>query len=67
MATTLTLCTMFISNEGFVYWCNFKTPPHTEYTVVILFLGLAGGLFSFCWEVSEKDNRQETRKSTINY
>ena len=53
-ATTVVLCVMFITNEGFVYWCNFKTPPHTEYTVVILALGLAGGLFCFCWEVHIK-------------
>ncbi|KAI9554376.1 hypothetical protein GHT06_019648 [Daphnia sinensis] len=49
-ATILLLCVMFITNDGFVYWMNFKTPPHPEYTVVILVLGLAGGLFSFCWE-----------------
>jgi hypothetical protein len=53
-ATVAVLCVMFITNEGFVYWCNFKIPPHTEYTVVILVLGLAGGLFCFCWEVQRK-------------
>ena len=50
-AIVVTLCTMFITNEGFVYWCNFKPPPHPEYTVVILVLGLLGGLFCYCWEV----------------
>ena len=39
------------SHEGFVYWCNLKPPPHPEYTVDILALGLFGGLFCFCWEV----------------
>ncbi|EFX66263.1 hypothetical protein DAPPUDRAFT_332358 [Daphnia pulex] len=49
-AIVVTLCTMFITNEGFVYWCNFKSPPHAEYTVVILVLSLLGGLFCYCWE-----------------
>jgi hypothetical protein len=42
---------VLITNEGFVYWCNFKTPPHPEYTVDILALGVYGGLFCFYWEV----------------
>jgi hypothetical protein len=55
-AIVVTLCTMFITNEGFVNWCNFKPPPHPEYTVVILALGVFGGLFCFCWEVKMNRN-----------
>ena len=50
-ATILILCLMFITNKDFVSWMNFKTPPHAEYNVVILALGLAGGVTCFCWEV----------------
>lgn len=64
-ATVLLLCVMFITNEGFVYWMNFKTPPHPEYTVVILVLGLAGGLFSFCWEVRREKNCLNAGKRVI--
>lgn len=62
-ATILLLCVMFITNDGFVYWMNFKTPPHPEYTVVILVLGLAGGLFSFCREVTREKKQFKSWKN----
>ena len=51
LASILILCVMFITDEGFVWWMNFKSPPHAEYTVTILALGLAGGMVCYCWEV----------------
>ena len=49
----LVLCIMFINQEGFVYLLNMKTSPHPDYMVTILLLGVAGGLFCFCWEVQK--------------
>lgn len=50
-ASVIILCLMFITDEGFVWWMNFKSPPHAEYTFTILALGLAGGMVCYCWEV----------------
>jgi len=63
LATILILCLMFITNKDFVSWMNFKTPPHAEYNVAILALGLAGGFTCFCWEVKlvcKKKNHYST-------
>lgn len=51
-AVATILIIMFVSEENFVYWCNFKTPPHVEYNMAILFLGTLGGVVCFCWEVN---------------
>lgn len=51
-AVVLALCVMFIQDAGFVWMMNFKSPPHVEYMLVILALGMAGGLTCFCWEVN---------------
>lgn len=51
LVTGLLVCVMFIQDEGWVYWLNFKVPPNAEYMVAILILGVTGGLVCYCWEV----------------
>ena len=65
LATILILCLMFITNKDFVSWMNFKTPPHAEYNVAILALGLAGGFTCFCWEVKIVCKKKINHYSTI--
>lgn len=50
-SVALTLCLMFINDESFIEFINFKPAPYVEYTLAILLLGIAGGLFCYIWEV----------------
>ena len=49
--TILVLCLMFIDDAALEHWMNFKNPPHMEYHLVILMLGLAGAIICYTWEV----------------
>jgi len=48
--TILVLCLMFIDDAALEHWMNFKNPPHMEYHLVILMLGLAGAIICYTWE-----------------
>lgn len=61
----LTLCLMFITNQTFVNFLNFKSPPNVEYSLMILLLGIASGLWCFIWEVENPKIRNVPLLSPI--
>lgn len=51
VSSVLVTCLVFVREPSFVAFFQFKSPPDEEYSVVIYFLGLSGGLVCFLWEV----------------
>ena len=55
LAAVVVLCFIFITDDGFVAWMNFKSPPDVVYKVFILTIGVIGGLVCFLWEVKKQE------------